>query len=102
MGCLKLIYYNEAEALDSFRKNLKVVYAKRGFSEKKGFNYSTFGSLMPGRWSGTDYRFGYNTQEKTDEIKGVGNDIGLVFCRIEIISENNGKGSPVVSKMVQL
>ena len=66
MGCLKLSYYNEQETLDTFRKNLKVVYAKRGFSEKKGLNYSTFGSNM--RQFEGSYRYGFQGQEKENDI----------------------------------
>ena len=38
-------------------------------------DYYAFGSLMPGRQysSGTGYRFGFNTQMKSDEISGSGN-----------------------------
>ena len=40
-------------------------------------DYSTFGSLMPGRQysSGTGYRFGFNGKENDNEVKGVGNQI---------------------------
>jgi RHS repeat-associated protein len=37
-------------------------------------DYYPFGAPINGRsYSSTEYRFGYNTQEKTDEIKGSGN-----------------------------
>ena len=37
-------------------------------------NYYAFGMLMPGRgYNSTDYRFGFNGQEKDDEINGSGN-----------------------------
>ena len=40
-------------------------------------NYSTFGSLMPGRQysSGTGYRFGFNGQEIDNEVVGLGNTL---------------------------
>ncbi len=35
-------------------------------------NYCPFGSLMPGRSTNpADYRYGFNGQEKDDEVKGV-------------------------------
>lgn len=72
MGCQKITYYNEGKPLETFRKNLKVVYAKSGFTEKKALNYSTFGSLMPGRYTGgNQYRYSYQGSEKDDEITGV-------------------------------
>ena len=73
MGCQKITYHNEGRALGIFRKNLKVAYTKRGFSEKNGLDYYLGGSLMPGRYSGgSDYRYGYNAgSEKDDEITGV-------------------------------
>lgn len=76
MGALKLSYYNEVEPLDTFRKNFKVVYAKREVSEKNALNSSTFGSLMPGRHTGgNEYRYGFNGEESDPELKGEGNSI---------------------------
>ena len=37
-------------------------------------DYYAFGQLMPGRnWSSNEYKFGFNGQEKDDEIGGSGN-----------------------------
>lgn len=36
-------------------------------------HYDPFGKITPNRHGGEDYRFGFNTQEKTDEIAGEGN-----------------------------
>ena len=73
MGCQKITYYNEGKPLDTFRKNLKVVYAKTGINEKKALNSSTFGSLMPNRHSGStaEYRYGFNGMEKDNEVKNI-------------------------------
>jgi hypothetical protein len=42
---------------------------------------NTFGMLMPGRSfsSSNGYRYGFNTQEKTDEISGAGNHTTALF-----------------------
>ncbi len=45
-------------------------------------NYYPFGMLQPGRyWQSRGYRYGFNSMEKDDETKGVGNslDFGAVF-----------------------
>lgn len=42
-------------------------------------NYYPFGSLMPGRWAGTDYRYGMQGQEMDDEIKGHGNSYAFEY-----------------------
>ena len=34
---------------------------------------------MPGRWSGTDYRYGFQNQEMDNEIKGHGNSINYKY-----------------------
>lgn len=40
------------------------------------YDYYPFGSLMPNRsFSSSDYRYGFNGQEKDDEIKGSGNSL---------------------------
>ena len=71
MGCQKITYYQEG-ALVNFEKNLKVDYGKLGFTEKKGFNYYPFGALLPGRHGNSgSYRYGFNGQEKDDEVNGV-------------------------------
>ena len=43
-------------------------------------NYYPFGMAQPGRnWSSGGYRFGYNGQEKTDEVSGQGNHYTAEF-----------------------
>ncbi|MBP6334219.1 MAG: hypothetical protein KA444_02015 [Bacteroidia bacterium] len=43
-------------------------------------NYYAGGMLMPGRtFSSSEYRYGHNSQEKTDEIKGSGNHYTAMF-----------------------
>jgi RHS repeat-associated protein len=48
-------------------------------------SYYPFGSIMPGRtWSnGGKYRYGFNGQEKSDEIKGEGNSYSAEFWEYE-------------------
>ena len=42
--------------------------------------YTPFGSLVPNRHaSSEDYRYGFQNQEKDDEIKGEGNSINYTF-----------------------
>ncbi len=77
MGCRKITYYQE-DALSDATKNLKVVYAKKSETKKKCINYYPFGMEMPGRtYSSNSYRYGFQGQEKDDEVKGSGNS--LVF-----------------------
>ncbi len=41
-------------------------------------NYYPFGMPQPGRyWQSGDYRYGFNSMEKDDEIKGTGNSLDL-------------------------
>lgn len=43
-------------------------------------DYYAFGSLMPGRsFSGGEYRFGFNGQEKDNEVSGTGNTMTAEF-----------------------
>ncbi len=42
-------------------------------------DYYPFGSLMPGRWGGTDYRYGFQNQEMDNEIKGHGNSVNFKY-----------------------
>ena len=43
-------------------------------------DYYPFGMAMPGReFSISDYRFGFNGQEKDDEVKGIGNSLTFSF-----------------------
>jgi len=47
---------------------------------KTGTDYYTFGMLMPGRtFVGNNYRYGYNGQEKDDEVQGAGNTMAADF-----------------------
>ncbi|MCB0371217.1 MAG: hypothetical protein KDD45_17830 [Bdellovibrionales bacterium] len=44
------------------------------------YDYYPFGSLLPGRNSGSEsYRYGFQNQEKDDEIKGSGNHVNFKF-----------------------
>lgn len=47
-------------------------------------DYYPFGMLMPGRsFSSEEYRFGFNTQENTDEISGIGNHTTAIFWEFD-------------------
>ncbi len=58
-------------------------YAKPSVTRKLRTNYNSFGSIIPGReytsQSIAGYRFGFNTQEKDDEIYGKGNASSAQF-----------------------
>ena len=44
------------------------------------FDYYPFGMTLPGRTStGNDYRYGFQGQEKDDELKGPGNSLNYIF-----------------------
>ncbi len=75
MGCLRLV--------DRWRykwsSGLRVVHVKKGVTSndwvKRVCSSYFFGMLMPDRQdelSGRTYTYGYNTQERVDEIKGAG------------------------------
>jgi RHS repeat-associated protein len=54
-------------------------YTKPEEGRKVCNNYSTFGAPMPERtWNSGNYRYGFNSQEKDDEIKGEGNSINYL------------------------
>jgi len=43
-------------------------------------DYDPFGMIMNGRdWNAGEYRFGFNGQEKTDEVSGVGNHLDFKY-----------------------
>ena len=74
MGCLKILHSEQKSALS---KNWKIFVGgveKTASSEKNRVNYYPFGMLQPGRsFSSNSYRYGFNGQEKDDEISGIGN-----------------------------
>ena len=51
-----------------------------GFFTKKRNDYYPFGQLLPNRHGSTDsYRYGFQGQEKDDEVKGEGNSINYKY-----------------------
>jgi RHS repeat-associated protein len=42
-------------------------------------DYYAFGQLLPGRNAGENYSYGYQGQERDDEIKGEGNSLNYEF-----------------------
>ncbi|MCH4828263.1 RHS repeat-associated core domain-containing protein [Flavobacterium columnare] len=51
-----------------------------GYPSKKGIKYYPFGSLIPNRHgSSAAYRYGFQGQEKDDELKGEGNSLNYTF-----------------------
>ena len=47
----------------------------RFFDVENSLDYYSFGMLMPERFGGGDYRYGFNGMEKDDEVKGKGNHL---------------------------
>ena len=47
-------------------------------------DYYAFGMQMPGRKLSGGYRFGFNTQEKTNEISGAGNHTRAMYWEYDI------------------
>jgi len=78
MGCRKLdISKNYESVLTVVGKSLtteKLQVEHFWETKKMGVNYYPFGATMPGRsFNSGEYRYGFNGQEKDDEIKGAGN-----------------------------
>jgi hypothetical protein len=73
MGCRKLSYYQEKGTLGESLSFLGGGLEKSASVIKKVHDYSTGGSIMPGRsFSANSYRYGFNQgSEKDDEITGV-------------------------------
>jgi len=72
MGCLKLSYYKRESTLAKEPVFLLKGREKNGNTEKIYKDYYPFGSIMPGRnYNASGYRFGFNGQEKDNEITGV-------------------------------
>ena len=76
MGCRKLdISQNYESVLTVVGKSLtteKLQVEHFWETKKMGVNYYPFGSIMPGRsYNSGDYRYGFNSMEKDDEIKNI-------------------------------
>jgi len=63
----------------------RLIFDNQTFTHKEAdvtnvSDYYPFGMLAPGRhWQSDGYRFGFNTQERTDEIAGLGNHNTALF-----------------------
>ncbi len=78
MGCLKLTHNQQPE--------LRVVHGKKAVTSndwvKRVRSSYLFGMLMPGRHdeiNGRTYAYGFQGQERDDEVKGAGNAINYKF-----------------------
>ena len=77
---LKLVYARQGRAIKAKRSFFEVSYTKKGSLEKVWSNYYPFGMPMPGRtFNSGEYRYGFQGQEKDDEIKGEGNSINFKY-----------------------
>jgi RHS repeat-associated protein len=64
MGCLKLTYYHQGEALEETSFFSRNALEKKGIAEKKRIDA---------------YRYGFNGMERDDEMKGLGNSYDFMF-----------------------
>ncbi len=78
MGCLRLTHNQQPE--------LRVVHGKKGVTSndriKRVRSSYLFGMLMPGRHDelpGRTYAYGFQGQERDDEVKGAGNAINFKY-----------------------
>lgn len=84
MGCLKLKYWDNQEALEECPLFILVDQAKKDVPQKIGVNYSPFGALLPGRnFNSSDYKYGYQGSEMDNEIKGNGNSYTTEFRQLD-------------------
>src|SRR5690554_4408348 len=73
MGCQRLTYHQKYTS-----KTESTPIFKMG--RKQCSDYQVFGMQMPGRNGSTgDYRYGFQGQEKDDEVKGEGNSINYKY-----------------------
>ena len=80
MGCRKLTYYQPERILKESSLFLEKGLEKSGKPLKMVLDYFTFGMTMPGRtFNSSEYRYGFQGQEKDDEIKGEGNSINFKY-----------------------
>ena len=80
MGCLKLKYHTTTGILEATAQNFLHVVSKKECSLKKCLDYYPFGSTLPGRnYNQNEYKYGFQGQEKDDEIKGEGNSVNYKY-----------------------
>jgi len=74
MDSIRFLYHQAKPALEAETIPFSDDRGKTQNHAKLWFDYYPFGSIMPGRNYASDgYRFGFNGQEKVDEIAGTGN-----------------------------
>lgn len=71
--------YNYKGALEMNPSFFCLGMEKKGTALKKSVDYFPGGMLLPGRNGGTDYRYGFQSQECDSEIKGEGNSLNYTF-----------------------
>jgi len=80
LGCLKLSYYEqetERNAFTMYSINSKLTLKNTAENAR---SYLVFGALMPGRsFNAGSYRYGFNGQEKTNELVGSNNHYTAPF-----------------------
>jgi RHS repeat-associated protein len=79
MGCQKLTYYQEP-AINASWRIFTPDKEKTVSTSNFCIDYYTFGMQMPGRNGSTgEYRYGFQGQEKDDEVKGEGNSVNYKY-----------------------
>lgn len=95
MGCKKITCYSKSKALEKSPEIFLRVVGKNMGRSKKAKDYSTGGMLMPKRYyNENSYNFGWNTQEKTDEISGSGNHNTALYWEYDTRTERRWNIDP--------
>jgi RHS repeat-associated protein len=77
---LKLIYKREEKDLENPIPEFFGCYTKKREQAEPTINLYSFGMPMPGRsFNSGEYRYGFQGQEKDDEIKGEGNSVNYKY-----------------------
>jgi hypothetical protein len=82
MGCRDITYYSQLTVLKNRQEDFSYdLFEFVKFDVNLITKPHAFGMTMPGRSfsSGTDYKYGFNGQEKVDEISGAGNHTTATF-----------------------
>jgi RHS repeat-associated protein len=77
---LKLIYKREEKDLENPIPEFFGCYTKKREQAEPTINLYSFGMPMPGRsFNSGEYRYGFQGQEKDDELKGEGNSVNYKY-----------------------
>jgi len=68
----------------------------RFFNVENNLDYYSFGMLMPERFGGGDYRYGFGSQERDDEVSGKGNSYTATYWQYDSRLGRRWNVDPVV------